>query len=118
MNKSYSTHIENLKGRRYDEVLKDSIVSESFHSTQYPDVVKYVLEAMQEIDPSYSYKLFSAFRRTQDIITQGLRKKGIEVDVRYTGPHNAESHIEIYGCLLYTSPSPRDRTRTRMPSSA
>ena len=27
---------------------------------------------------------------------------------------------EIYnlGCLLYTSPSPRDRTRSRMPSSA
>ena len=23
-----------------------------------------------------------------------------------------------YDCLLYTSPSPRDRTRTRMPSSA
>ena len=26
-----------------------------------------------------------------------------------------ESHL---GCLLYTSPSPRDRTRSRMPSSA
>ena len=26
----------------------------------------------------------------------------------------AESHV----CLLYTSPSPRDRTRSRMPSSA
>ena len=25
-------------------------------------------------------------------------------------------HIEV--CLLYTSPSPRDRTRSRMPSSA
>ena len=24
----------------------------------------------------------------------------------------------IIGCLLYTSPSPRDRTRSRMPSSA
>ena len=24
----------------------------------------------------------------------------------------------IMGCLLYTSPSPRDRTRSRMPSSA
>ena len=24
----------------------------------------------------------------------------------------------MYGCLLYTSPSPRDRTRSRMPSSA
>ena len=25
---------------------------------------------------------------------------------------------DIMGCLLYTSPSPRDRTRSRMPSSA
>ena len=25
---------------------------------------------------------------------------------------------ELYACLLYTSPSPRDRTRSRMPSSA
>ena len=25
---------------------------------------------------------------------------------------------EFYDCLLYTSPSPRDRTRSRMPSSA
>ena len=26
--------------------------------------------------------------------------------------------ITLYSCLLYTSPSPRDRTRSRMPSSA
>ena len=26
--------------------------------------------------------------------------------------------LENYDCLLYTSPSPRDRTRSRMPSSA
>ena len=25
---------------------------------------------------------------------------------------------KYYNCLLYTSPSPRDRTRSRMPSSA
>ena len=34
----------------------------------------------------------------------------------------AKEHLEdvtLYGaCLLYTSPSPRDRTRSRMPSSA
>ena len=28
------------------------------------------------------------------------------------------SRAEVYACLLYTSPSPRDRTRSRMPSSA
>ena len=26
--------------------------------------------------------------------------------------------IEFFGCLLYTSPSPRDRLKSRMPSSA
>ena len=33
-----------------------------------------------------------------------------------------QSNLDVigdgYGCLLYTSPSPRDRTRSRMPSSA
>ena len=29
---------------------------------------------------------------------------------------NGKGHIQA--CLLYTSPSPRDRTRSRMPSSA
>ena len=28
------------------------------------------------------------------------------------------NEITYYHCLLYTSPSPRDRTRSRMPSSA
>ena len=34
--------------------------------------------------------------------------------VKYYQPNIAP----IYNCLLYTSPSPRDRTRSRMPSSA
>ena len=31
---------------------------------------------------------------------------------------DAYGYEELYPCLLYTSPSPRDRTRSRMPSSA
>ena len=34
----------------------------------------------------------------------------------YGGDHSMT--YESHGCLLYTSPSPRDRTRSRMPSSA
>ena len=30
----------------------------------------------------------------------------------------ADQHEQDHSCLLYTSPSPRDRTRSRMPSSA
>ena len=31
---------------------------------------------------------------------------------------DAVADVHLRGCLLYTSPSPRDRTRSRMPSSA
>jgi len=31
---------------------------------------------------------------------------------------NGRPYLEYMNCLLYTSPSPRDRTRSRMPSSA
>ena len=29
-----------------------------------------------------------------------------------------ENPVTLYACLLYTSPSPRDRQKSRMPSSA
>jgi len=37
---------------------------------------------------------------------------------RLSFPEAASELARRYGCLLYTSPSPRDRTRSRMPSSA
>ena len=38
----------------------------------------------------------------------------------WTGPWRVanDDKEHVYACLLYTSPSPRDRTRSRMPSSA
>ena len=39
------------------------------------------------------------------------------VEVRLT-ISGCPMRAEIKNCLLYTSPSPRDRTRSRMPSSA
>jgi len=35
-----------------------------------------------------------------------------------TSPPTPQQNVEVDGCLLYTSPSPRARTRSRMPSSA
>ena len=46
---------------------------------------------------------------------------GVAMRVVYlftSGPPDARIEIEVPLCLLYTSPSPRDRTRSRMPSSA
>ena len=36
----------------------------------------------------------------------------------FIDPNYLPPYLYILGCLLYTSPSPRDRTRSRMPSSA
>ena len=52
-------------------------------------------------------------------------KKRREEQAKHTGekvveekPGGHSSFMDLYACLLYTSPSPRDRTRSRMPSSA
>ena len=43
---------------------------------------------------------------------------GISIGQNTAGSISGQAGIEIGNCLLYTSPSPRDRTRSRMPSSA
>ena len=53
-----------------------------------------------------------------------IRERGEDPDVGailITGAGTAfcsGGDVKGMGCLLYTSPSPRDRTRSRMPSSA
>ena len=46
--------------------------------------------------------------------TSHAEKLVIEKALKITG----NRYLNNYDCLLYTSPSPRDRTRSRMPSSA
>ena len=50
-----------------------------------------------------------------------LSKAGLSFGIDYTERLLAGVDFDatlMEGCLLYTSPSPRDRTRSRMPSSA
>ena len=71
-----------------------------------------------------------AFDRQDDtykdsVLTPGVKRVSIEAGVtdfwrKYVGLDGASVGINTYGesCLLYTSPSPRDRQKSRMPSSA
>ena len=49
-----------------------------------------------------------------------LRKKGQAKALKKSSRETSEGAVSftVSTCLLYTSPSPRDRTRSRMPSSA
>ena len=80
----------------------------------------------------------TAVIKFQEVIQEALQKAGLtSKDINMLIPHQANlrisqfiqqklelrddqvwNNIQKYGCLLYTSPSPRDRTRYRMPSSA
>ena len=52
-------------------------------------------------------------------VPEALFLGGVDADPRRLGAAELEGVVEqILDCLLYTSPSPRDRTRSRMPSSA
>ena len=67
------------------------------------------------------------YARYDSVLPQVLSELAILVTARYWSsgfewshhvPIAIEAGVPSSSCLLYTSPSPRDRTRSRMPSSA
>ena len=62
---------------------------------------------------------FLPYRREGTYLTQpaGVHYKNVYLP-QEEAERFPENMIPYYSCLLYTSPSPRDRTRSRMPSSA
>ena len=68
-----------------------------------------------KIDP----KFFSE-REDMNIMIKGYRKMMQIMDAEPLRPftRKVQDPVDINSCLLYTSPSPRDGTSSRMPSSA
>ena len=58
-------------------------------------------------------KIFVGYRETFNDSKKVLKKYNLG-----TAHHKALHLISFYDCLLYTSPSPRDKRQSRMPSSA
>lgn len=97
MNKDYNLLLESLLSRRYDEARRESIVSDAFEECGYPDCMKYVLESMEEIDPSYAYKTFHITKRIQEKIDKAFKARNIEADFRYQGAIQTETHVMLHG---------------------
>ena len=97
MQHDYSLLVENLKGRRYDEALREHVLSDAFTKSGYSDCLLYTLESMVEIDPAYAYKVYANSRRIHELIAKNLKKRGYDVDYRYQGALKTYSNILLYG---------------------
>ena len=117
-----------FSGRKRTEV-RDGIF------TINPDVVILTETWLQEGDQEFNILGYNPVMRCDRPLRDEKGKKierggGVLVlakdHIKITGarPHTLSKDIQVITfnldkiCLLYTSPSPRDRTRSRMPSSA
>ena len=69
---------------------------------------------------SYRQSLAVTGQNIANINTEGYKRREAKLE-EVTGSQGGVTSLPDQtglGCLLYTSPSPRDRTRSRMPSSA
>ena len=73
----------------------------------------------KKLEPGF-YALGNLLLDAPEVMDVKSRFKGTAVSIEplFTLLATAKIVAPGYGCLLYTSPSPRDRTRSRMPSSA
>ena len=95
----------------YDAVMDNSPKGaiELFHGYTYSGIPVSVAAALAVQDIFEKEDIFNRAKELAPYFQEGLFSlKDIDV----------VDNIRGYGCLLYTSPSPRDRTRSRMPSSA
>ncbi len=94
--KNYKKRIENLKARRQDDLTKSILVSEAFNKTTYTETIRYVYEAMQEIDTAYTKKTYEACDKIKNHLTPGLAEAGIRVSYDYQGSVPTNTHIKLY----------------------
>eukprot|EP00828_Plagiopyla_frontata_P003563 TRINITY_DN11115_c0_g1_i1.p4 TRINITY_DN11115_c0_g1~~TRINITY_DN11115_c0_g1_i1.p4 ORF type:complete len:148 (-),score=39.92 TRINITY_DN11115_c0_g1_i1:30-473(-) len=102
----------------------------------YTEFMAYTIDAKKMTSLANLQNIFTQFDTdykqyfTKKDLEQFLARKGRkmptnvieeminEVDLDKNGKVDFEEFVRIMSCLLYTSPSPRDRQKSRMPSSA
>ena len=108
-----------------DGVDIDTLVEKRTRGLKNPDKAPKVAKATRKAYPD-GFEAYGADALRFTLASQAGQGRNIRLSVeRIAGYRNfgtklwsAASFGQMNGCLLYTSPSPRDRTRSRMPSSA
>ena len=89
-----------------------------------PDETKVVLRLLADADvlvnigANVGYYCCHALKMGKPVIAVEPNTRNMHYLLKNIKNNGWSKLAEVFPCLLYTSPSPRDRTRSRMPSSA
>ena len=93
-------------------------VTDSHCHLDFPDFENNLEETIEKAVKSGVTRMVTICTKLQNEPTvRGIAEK-FDCVFYAAGTHPMNAHNQPMICLLYTSPSPRDRTRSRMPSSA
>ena len=100
------------------EILSDSLYEQENRKSIESMMIWKLTEEL-ELEVDQAEKFFPRFRQHRAEM-QNLRRKqrSLAGSLKLNMKNEKLTSSEVSSCLLYTSPSPRDRTRSRMPSSA
>ena len=116
--KNVDSYVHGIRTKSIKKFEKEGFPTKKMENWKYTSLKK-VLD--------YDYKLFPTvtealeFKDIKDFLIDDIESyKIIFVDGKYCSHLSETTHdgMDICICLLYTSPSPRDMRRSRMPSSA
>ena len=96
MRKDYNKRLEYLNNRRYDNISRRTLMSDSFYSEEFGKTTKYVLESMKEIDSDYTKRTYEASDKIQMHLRNGLNSEGIDVEFEHQGSVPMNTHIKIH----------------------
>ena len=74
----------------------------------------------EEFNPTFYVpsKKDSKYKTLENKSVEPVKPGNIAECKEFIEKYSGVEGFDIYGCLLYTSPSPRDKRQSRMPSSA
>ena len=115
---SVAYYHEDEHGEKVIDLSCSEDMKEAFFNLADNGYLMYLVKNSLRLNSTYAVKLYmylkdNMFRSPFEIDLKTIRST-LEVD----GIKTYNNFKYFKSCLLYTSPSPRDRTRSRMPSSA
>jgi hypothetical protein len=88
--------LQNLRNRRNPENI---LLKEAYPHLEEDDAVKYLVGAMEPIDPTYTQKTFDEGDRVKNQIVSGLLANQLSAEYEYQGSAVKDTHIRAYSDL-------------------